>query len=87
MPKPKPRKKSGKIKAWRCHLRCDVTKPNDTNTYIERISVTINITNLAKAKGMIDLHSAVADWLKETREGNDYANKFVMVVERWEPIR
>ena len=55
--------------------------------HIERISVTINITNLAKAKAMIDLHSAVADWLKETREGNDYANKFVMVVERWEPIR
>ena len=80
-------KKTKQNQGIRCHLRCDFTKPNDTNTYIERISVTINITNLAKAKGMIDLHSAVADWLKETREDNDYTNKFVMVVERWEPIR
>ncbi|WP_192485376.1 MULTISPECIES: hypothetical protein [Cysteiniphilum] len=85
--RPKPRKKSGKIKSWRCHLRCDFTKPNDTNTYIERCSVTVGISNLAKAKETYDLHDAVADWLKETREDNDYTNKFVMVVERWEAMR
>jgi len=44
------RNKSGKIKAWRCHLHYDFTKPNDTNIYIERCGVTVGVTNLAKAK-------------------------------------
>ena len=83
----KPRKKSGKIKSWCCHLRCDFTKPNDINTYIERCSITVGITNLTKAKEADDLHGAVADWLKETRDDNGYDNDFVMEVERWEPIR
>lgn len=76
------RNKSGKIKAWRCGLRCDFTEPNDTRKYIERCGVTIGITNLGKAKKTLDLHNPVADWLKELRDNNGYTNHFVMLVER-----
>lgn len=62
------RKKSGKVKAWRCHIRCEFTKPSDISKYIERCSVTVGITNLVKAKETYDLHDAVADWLKEVRD-------------------
>jgi hypothetical protein len=81
------RKKSGKVKAWCCHIRCEFTKPNDTSKYIERCSVTVGITNLAKAKETYDLHDAIADWLKEVRDENGYHNDFVMAVERWESMR
>ena len=87
MKKSKTRKKNGKIKSWRCHLRCEFTKPNDTNKYIERVSVAIHVPNLRDAKDNEDLYKAVDDWVSDTRDENGYDSKVELSVERWEAIR
>ena len=59
------RKKSGTIKAWECHLRCEFTKSNDTNKYIESCAVKVDKPNLAAVKGTEEVYVAVDGWINE----------------------
>ncbi|WP_440994696.1 hypothetical protein [Cysteiniphilum litorale] len=81
------RKKSGTIKAWECHLRCEFTKPDDTNKYIERCAIKVGVSDLAKAKEVMDLHEAVVDWIEEIKAKCGYEKNIALTVEKWEPVR
>ncbi|GGF91747.1 MULTISPECIES: hypothetical protein [Cysteiniphilum] len=81
------RKKSGKVKAWECHLRCEFTKPNDSNKYYERCAIKIGISDLAKAKETMCLHEAVVEWIEEVKTKNAYKKDIVLKVDSWRALR
>ncbi|MDA0912091.1 MAG: hypothetical protein O2809_11160 [Proteobacteria bacterium] len=81
------RKKSGTIKAWECHLRCEFTKPDDTNKYIERCAVKVDKPNLAAVKGTEEVYAAVDGWINELIDSNGYSRDVRLVVERWVAVR
>jgi hypothetical protein len=87
MPKKPKRKKNGKIKAWQAHMICKFTKPNDTNTYIERCTVKVDKPNLAEVKGTEEVYAAVDDWVTGLVESEGYNKKFVLGVEKWVAVR
>ena len=84
---PKKRKKSGTIKAWECHLRCEFTKPDDTNKYIERCAVKVDKPNLAAVKGTEEVYAAVDSWVTGLVESEGYDKKVKLGVERWVAVR
>ena len=84
--KPK-RKKSGTIKAWECHLRCEFTKPDDINKYIERCAVKVDKPNLAAVKGTEEVYAGVDDWVNELIDANGYSREVRLAVERWVAVR
>jgi hypothetical protein len=84
--KPK-RKKNGKIKAWQAHMVCKFTKPNDTNTHIERCTVKVDKPNLAEVKGTEEVYAAVDGWVTGLIESEGYDKKIKLVVERWVAVR
>ena len=84
---PKKRKKSGTIKAWECHLRCEFTKPDDTNKYIERCAVKVDKPNLAAVKGTEEVYAAVDGWINGLIDAKGYGREVKLAVERWEAIR
>ena len=84
--KPK-RKKYGTIKAWECHLRCEFTKPDDTNKYIERCAVKVDKPNLAAVKGTEEVYAAVDGWVNELIDANGYSRDVRLGVERWVAVR
>ncbi len=81
------RKKSGKVKAWECHLRCEFTKPNDTNKYIERCAVKVSEPNLAAVKGTKEVYTAVDGWINELIDSAGYSREVRLTVERWVTVR
>ncbi|MDA0910831.1 MAG: hypothetical protein O2809_04645 [Proteobacteria bacterium] len=83
----KKRKKSGTIKAWECHLRCEFTKPDDTNKYIERCAVKVDKPNLAAVKGTEEVYAAVDDWISELIDAKGYGREVRLAVERWVAVR
>ena len=85
-PKPK-RKKNGKIKGWQAHMICKFTKPNDTNTYIERCAVKVDKPNLAEVKGTEEVYAAVDGWVTGLVESDGYNKKIKLGVERWVAVR
>lgn len=85
--KAKTRNKSGKIKAWLCHLNCKFSKPNDANIYIERCAIKVGLSNLAEAKETMALHEAIVDWIEMLKTESGYHKDIELKVERWEPIR
>lgn len=84
--KPK-RNKSGKIKAFTCHLRCEFTKPDDSNTYIERCTITVPGTNLKAVKGTEEMYQATDKWIRELIAENSYKDDCKLIAERWEAVR
>jgi hypothetical protein len=87
MPKKPKRKKNGKIKGWQAHMICKFTKPNDTNTYIERCTVKVDKPNLAAIKGTEEVYAAVDDWVTGLIESEGYDKKIKLGVERWVAVR
>jgi hypothetical protein len=87
MPKKPKRKKNGKIKAWQAHMICKFTKPNDTNTYIERCTVKVDKPNLAEVKGTEEVYAAVDDWVTGLVESEGYDKKVKLGVEKWVAVR
>ena len=83
----KKRNKNGKVKAWECHLRCEFTKADDTNKYIERCAVKVDKPNLAAVKGTEEVYAAVDDWINELIDANGYCRDVRLGVERWEAVR
>ncbi|WP_203250058.1 hypothetical protein [Cysteiniphilum marinum] len=81
------RNKNGKIKAWECHLRCEFTKSDDTNKYIERCAVKVDKPNLAAVKGTKEVYAAVDGWINELIDAKGYSREVRLAVERWEAIR
>jgi ribosome-associated translation inhibitor RaiA len=81
------RNKNGKIKAWECHLRCEFTKPDDTNKYIERCSVKVDKPNLAAIKGTKEVYAAVDGWINELIDAKGYNREVKLTVERWMVVR
>ncbi|WP_395947711.1 hypothetical protein [Caedibacter taeniospiralis] len=81
------RKKSGKVKAWECHLRCEFTKPNDTNKYIERCAVKVSEPNLAAVKGTKEVYAAVDGRINELIDVKGYSREVKLAVERWFAVR
>ena len=69
------RKKSGTIKAWECHLRCEFTKPDDTNKYIERCAIKVDKPNLAAVKGTEEVYAAVDGWINGRGSEKGYFSK------------
>ncbi|WP_192485233.1 MULTISPECIES: hypothetical protein [Cysteiniphilum] len=84
---PNKRKKSGTIKAWECHLRCEFTKPDDTNKYIERCAVKVGKPNLAAVKGTEEVYVAVDDWINNLIDAKGYNREVKLTVERWLAVR
>ncbi|WP_203368632.1 hypothetical protein [Cysteiniphilum marinum] len=84
---PKKRKKSGTIKAWECHLRCEFTKPDDTNKYIERCAVKVDKPNLAAVKGTEEVYAAVDGWINELIDAKGYCREVRLAVEMWTAVR
>lgn len=86
-PSPKKRKKSGTIKAWECHLRCEFIKPDDTNKYIERCAVKVDKPNLAAVKGTEEVYAAVDSWINELIDAKGYSRDVKLAVEKWVAVR
>ena len=83
----KKRNKNSKVKAWECHLRCEFTKPDDTNKYIERCAAKVDKPNLAAVKGTKEVHAALDDWINELIEAKGYSRDVRLAVERWVAVR
>ena len=81
------RKKSGTIKAWECHLRCEFTKPDDSNKYIERCAVKVDKPNLAAVKGTEEVYAAVDEWVSDLVDEKGYGREVKLGVERWVAVR